>query len=228
MAEVEVAVDELAVQGISMIVERLGERAGDGEGEETEVVGVKAAGGGAREAVGGAVVEARAADAAVELAEEADDARVRAAQRLRDEEDDTVAFGERVCVEAIVRGDEAFTGGVLERALRRVAALLAAEVLPAQPLCRAAEGDMVALVGGGGAAALLGAVAEGGGLLQDAVALGLVEGGGVAKLDDVGHVRGVEVGVAGEGGAAGGGGVVALVAELDGAVSLREVDQLLH
>ena len=73
-----------------MVVEGLGERAGDGEGEETEVVGVEAAGGGAREAVGGAVVEARAADTAVELAEEADDARVRAAQRLGDEEDDGV------------------------------------------------------------------------------------------------------------------------------------------
>ena len=115
--EAEVAVDELAVQGISVIVESLGERAGDGEGEETEVVGVKAAGGGAREAVGGAVMEARAADTAVELAEEADDARVRAAQRLGDEEDDAVAFGERVGVEAIVRGDKAFACGVLERAL---------------------------------------------------------------------------------------------------------------
>ena len=50
----------------------------------------------AGEAVGGAVVEARAADTAVELAEEADDARVRAAQRLSDEEDDGVALGERV------------------------------------------------------------------------------------------------------------------------------------
>ena len=45
--EVEVAVDELAVQGIGVVVERLGERAGDGEGEEAEVVGVEAAGGGA-------------------------------------------------------------------------------------------------------------------------------------------------------------------------------------
>ena len=76
--EAKVAVDELAVEGIGVVIEGLGERAGDGEGEETEVVGVEAAGGGAREAVGGAVVEARAADTAVELAEEADDARVRA------------------------------------------------------------------------------------------------------------------------------------------------------
>ena len=78
--EAEVAVDESAVQGVGVVVEGLGERAGDGEGEETEVVGVEAAGGGAREAVGGAVVEARAADAAVEPAEEVDDARVHAAQ----------------------------------------------------------------------------------------------------------------------------------------------------
>ena len=56
-------------------------------------------------------MEARAADAAVELAEEADDARVRAAQRLGDEEDDAVAFGERVGVEAVVRSDEAFACG---------------------------------------------------------------------------------------------------------------------
>ena len=72
-------------------------------------------------------MEARAADAAVELAEEADDARVRAAQRLGDEEDDAVAFGERVGVVALVLGDVARAVGVVELRLPRPPALLAAE-----------------------------------------------------------------------------------------------------
>ena len=87
---------------------------------------------------------------------------------------------------------------------------LAAMHLPAELLRAAAEGEVMAFGGGRLAALVGGAVAERARGLEGVVALGLVEARGVARLDDVRDVGGVEVRIAGEGSCAGRGGAVAL------------------
>ena len=57
-----------------------------------------------------------------------------------------MAFGERVRVVAVVRGDEAAAAGMAEDAVVRAAALLAAVDVAVQLLGDAAEGEVVALV----------------------------------------------------------------------------------
>ena len=127
----------------------------DGEGDEAEVVGVEGAGSGAGEAVDGAVAVGLGGGGGVETAEGEDGGGGDAAKGLGDDGDHLIALGEGVGVVPGVGGDVAVAGGVVERGLVRLAALLGAEDLVEQVLLGVAKGKVVALDGGGGAAMAL-------------------------------------------------------------------------
>ena len=96
----------------------------DGEGNEAEVMGVEGAGGGAGEAVDGAITVGVGGGGGVEAAEGEDGRGGDAAKGLADDGDHLVALGEGVGIVPGVGGDVAVAGGVIEGRLVGLATLL--------------------------------------------------------------------------------------------------------
>ena len=118
---------------------------GDGGGDQAEPVAREPLGGGAREPVDGAVARALALDVALEEAQHPHGVAVYAAEHLGEKELGAVAFGARVGVVTGVPVNAADAARVVERP--GVSKRRAAVDIPSRLLQRAAEGEVVSLVG---------------------------------------------------------------------------------